>query len=157
MKNFGWTNIQIRFGGMFQSRAMLNFTITFSSLCATTEPPSKSGSSVQRCIAKTFIRYLLIDKPASGFLTWAPFTKAYVAVAKGTPPFSWDVECQPALEAIQSVISGSSYYGDLTSLWGQESSKNTAKPLLRADNVSFIKTIGLSPRCRHISIGLIIS
>ncbi|ETW87560.1 hypothetical protein HETIRDRAFT_469691 [Heterobasidion irregulare TC 32-1] len=85
--------------------------------------------------------YLLIDKPASGFLTWAPFTKAYVAVANGTPPFSWDVECQPALEAIQSVISGSSYYGDLTALWGQESSKNTAKPLLRADNVSFIKTI----------------
>jgi proteasome activator subunit 4 len=82
-----------------------------------------------------------VDKPYSGFLTWAPQTKAYVPVPSGDPPILWESESKEALDAIGEVIAEADYFEKLMVLWGQESSRNTTSPELRADNVVFIKSI----------------
>ena len=87
-------------------------------------------------------RAFYIDKPYSGFLTWAPQTKAYVPVPSGDPPISWESESKEALDAIGEVITQADYFEKLMVLWGQESSRNMSSPELRADNVVFIKSIG---------------
>jgi proteasome activator subunit 4 len=39
-------------------------------------------------------------------------------------------------------VFGAEYFSKLALLWGQESNKNGGKTQLRAENVTFIKTIG---------------
>lgn len=87
-------------------------------------------------------RAFYVDKPHSGFLTWAPQTKAYIPVLSGDPQISWEPESKEALDAIGEVITKADYFEKLMSLWGQESSRNMTSPDLRADNVTFIKSIG---------------
>ncbi|KAH9081608.1 hypothetical protein EDB83DRAFT_2512470 [Lactarius deliciosus] len=82
-----------------------------------------------------------VDKPHSGFLTWAPQTKAYIPVSSGDPPISWESESKEALDAIGEVIAEADYFEKLMVLWGQESSRNMTSPELRTDNVAFIKSI----------------
>ncbi len=89
-------------------------------------------------------RAFYVDKPYSGFLTWAPQTKAYVPVPAGDSPISWESESKMALEAIREVIEEGDYFEKLMVLWGQESSRNMSSPELRTDNVAFIKSIGNS-------------
>ncbi|KAF8274047.1 hypothetical protein EI94DRAFT_1714621 [Lactarius quietus] len=82
-----------------------------------------------------------VDKPCSGFLTWAPQTKAYIPVPSGDPPISWESESKEALDAVGEVIAEADYFEKLMALWGQESSRNMTSPELRPDNVAFIKSI----------------
>lgn len=82
-----------------------------------------------------------VDKPYSGFLTWAPQTKAYIPVPSGDPQISWESDSKEALDAIGEVIAEADYFEKLMALWGQESSRNMTSPELRADNVTFIKSI----------------
>jgi proteasome activator subunit 4 len=82
-----------------------------------------------------------VDKPYSGFLTWAPQTKAYIPVPSGDPQISWESESKEALDAVREVIAEADYFEKLMVLWGQESSRNMTSPELRADNVTFIKSI----------------
>ncbi|KAI0275116.1 hypothetical protein BC834DRAFT_851157 [Gloeopeniophorella convolvens] len=84
---------------------------------------------------------LYVDKHYSGFLTWTPHTKAYIPIPEGEPPISWESPSQAALEAIEATTAQSDYFDKLMLLWGQESSRNTTTPELRADNVVFIKSI----------------
>ena len=90
----------------------------------------------------TKCRAFYVDKPFSGFLTWASQTKAYVPVPSGDPPISWESGSKEALDAIGEVIAEADYFEKLMVLWGQESSRNMTSPELRADNVVFIKSIG---------------
>lgn len=90
----------------------------------------------------TKCRAFYVDNPYSGFLTWAPQTKAYIPVPSGDPPISWESESKEALDAIGEVIAEADYFEKLMALWGQESSRNMTSPELRVDNVAFIKSIG---------------
>src|SRR6266851_6113604 len=83
-------------------------------------------------------RAFYIDKQYSGFLTWAPETKAYTPVPAGGPPITWEPASKMALEAIGEVIAQAEYFEKLMALWGQESSRNVTSPDLRTDNVAFI-------------------
>jgi hypothetical protein len=94
-------------------------------------------------------RAFYIDKQYSGFLTWAPETKAYTPVPAGGPPITWEPASKMALEAIGEVIAQAEYFEKLMALWGQESSRNVTSPDLRTDNVAFIKTIGNKYRLRE--------
>jgi proteasome activator subunit 4 len=87
-------------------------------------------------------RAFYVDKPYSGFLTWATQTKAYIPVPSGDPPISWESKSKEALDAIGGVIAEPDYFEKLMALWGQESSRNMTSPELRPDNVVFIKSIG---------------
>ncbi|KAA1468528.1 hypothetical protein DENSPDRAFT_833844 [Dentipellis sp. KUC8613] len=84
---------------------------------------------------------VFIDKPMSGFFTWATSTKGSAPAPAGNVPFVWDVACQPALDVIRAVISRDDYFSSLLTLWGQESGKTTNTPELRSANVTFIKAI----------------
>jgi proteasome activator subunit 4 len=97
-------------------------------------------------------RALYIDKQPSGFLTWAPETKAYTPVPAGDPPITWEPASKMALEAIGGVIAQAEYFDKLMVLWGQESSRNVTSPELRTDNVAFIKTIGNNPAFQNTSV-----
>jgi proteasome activator subunit 4 len=88
-------------------------------------------------------RAFYVDKQVSGFLVWAPETKAYTPIPAGDPPITWESSSKSALEAIQEVVFQSKYFEKLMALWGQESSRNVTSPELRTDNVAFIKTIGI--------------
>jgi len=88
-------------------------------------------------------RALYVDKQYSGFLAWAPETKAYTPVPAGDPPITWESASKAVLEAIGEVVAQSGYFEKLMVLWGQESSRNVTSPELRTDNVAFIKTIGI--------------
>ncbi|KAH9964279.1 hypothetical protein BC827DRAFT_1190239 [Russula dissimulans] len=84
---------------------------------------------------------LYIDKEYSGFLTWAPETKAYKPIPAGDPPITWEPASLMVLKTINEVVAQAEYFDKLMVLWGQESSRNVASPDLRTDNVAFIKTI----------------
>ncbi|KAI0296143.1 hypothetical protein BC826DRAFT_1005479 [Russula brevipes] len=84
---------------------------------------------------------LYVDKQHSGFLTWAPETKAYIPVPAGDPPITWESASRTTLEAIGEVVAQAEYFEKLMALWGQESSRNVTAPELRTDNVAYIKTI----------------
>ncbi|KAI9462941.1 hypothetical protein F5148DRAFT_1212253 [Russula earlei] len=81
-----------------------------------------------------------IDKQYSGFLAWAPESKAYMHIPAGDPPITWESASKAVLEAIGDVAQAE-YFEKLLVLWSQESSRNVTAPELRTDNVAFIKTI----------------
>lgn len=89
-------------------------------------------------------RNIYVDQGRSGFLAWAPLTKAYKAIPEGPPPLSWESESQLALDAIQSVVDHDDYFDKLAVLWGQESGRSTESPELRSDNFLYIKVLGSS-------------
>jgi proteasome activator subunit 4 len=82
-----------------------------------------------------------VDKQISGFLVWAPETKAYTPIPAGDPPITWESSSKSVFEAIGEVVAQPEYFEKLMALWGQESSRNVTSPELRTDNVAFIKTI----------------
>src|SRR6266702_3496382 len=49
-------------------------------------------------------RTFYVDKPYSGFLTWAPQTKAYIPVPSGDSPISWESESKEAHDAIKELL-----------------------------------------------------
>ena len=48
----------------------------------------------------------------------------------------------PVLRAMSEVMDQDNFFTVLALLWGQESMKNSATPELRAENVTFMKSIG---------------
>jgi proteasome activator subunit 4 len=97
-------------------------------------------------------RAYYVDKQYSGFITWAPETKAYAPVPAGDPPITWEPASRVALDAIGEVVSQAEYFDKLMALWGQESSRNTTTPDLRTDNVAFIKSIGNKFQLRAVLV-----
>lgn len=107
---------------------------------------------------------LYVDKITSGFLMWEPTVKAYTLPNVSSPlSLVWEVQSQPALDVIASVMKDVSYFSGLLSLWAQEDAGRGAMntdlefrcvicklPYVmvlilchRSDNVLFIKTIGM--------------
>ena len=68
--------------------------------------------------------------------------KAYQAVPAGSSAFSWEEVSVPVLSAMSKVMDEGNFFTVLALLWGQESMKNSTTPELRAENVTFMKSIG---------------
>lgn len=96
---------------------------------------------------------LRVDKFETGFLLWTPTVKGYQAVPAGPSAFIWEEPSRPILQAMSEVMNKDNFFTALALLWGQESMKNSTTPELRAENVTFMKSIGrqlrsgLSFRC----------
>ena len=88
-------------------------------------------------------RNLRVDKFETGFLVWAPTVRAYQVVPEGTSAFQWEEPSRPILQAMSQVMDQDNFFTVLALLWGQESMKNTTNPELRAENVTFMKSIGM--------------
>ncbi|KAH9853059.1 ARM repeat-containing protein [Lenzites betulinus] len=84
---------------------------------------------------------LRVDKIETGFLVWTPTVKGYRAVPEGPSPFSWEEASIPVLRAMSEVMAQGNFFTVLALLWGQESMKNSTTPELRAENVTFMKSI----------------
>ncbi|KAI8995384.1 ARM repeat-containing protein [Trametes punicea] len=84
---------------------------------------------------------LRVDKIETGFLAWTQMVKGYRAVPVGQSPFSWSEASRPILQAMSEVMSQENFFTLLALLWGQESMKNSTTPELRAENVTFMKSI----------------
>ncbi|KAI0757312.1 ARM repeat-containing protein [Daedaleopsis nitida] len=84
---------------------------------------------------------LRVDKFETGFLAWTPTVKAYQAVPEGASAFQWEEPSIPILQAMSKVMDQDNFFTVLALLWGQESMKNTTTPELRAENVTFMKSI----------------
>ena len=89
-------------------------------------------------------RELRVDKVETGFLVWTSTVKGYRAVPAGPSPFAWEAASQPILQAMSEVMSRDNFFTVLALLWGQESMKNSTTPELRAENVTFMKSLGMS-------------
>lgn len=72
--------------------------------------------------------------------------KGYQAVPAGDSAFQWEEVSRPILRAMSEVMNQDNFFTVLALLWGQESMKNTTTPELRAENVTFIKSIGMRSR-----------
>ncbi len=68
--------------------------------------------------------------------------KGYLAVPAGSSAFTWEEASVPVLSAMSEVMDQDNFFTVLALLWGQESMKNSATPELRAENVTFMKSIG---------------
>ncbi|KAI0823074.1 ARM repeat-containing protein [Trametes gibbosa] len=84
---------------------------------------------------------LRVDKVETGFLVWTQTVKGYRAVPEGPSPFSWEEASIPVLRAMSEVMGQGNFFTVLALLWGQESMKNSTTPELRAENVTFMKSI----------------
>ncbi|KAL7285729.1 hypothetical protein ACG7TL_000834 [Trametes sanguinea] len=84
---------------------------------------------------------LRVDKIETGFLLWTPTVKGYRAVPPGSSAFSWEESSRPILHAMSEVMGQDNFFTVLALLWGQESMKNSTTPELRAENVTFMKSI----------------
>ncbi|KAL0950801.1 hypothetical protein HGRIS_007566 [Hohenbuehelia grisea] len=82
-----------------------------------------------------------IDKIPTGFLTWAPQTKAYKAVTGDQAPFTWEADAQPCLAAMRTTLTKGDYFKGLAQLWGQESGRPGGDAELRSENVTLIKSL----------------
>jgi hypothetical protein len=69
--------------------------------------------------------------------------KSY-ATMKDTYVIAWEPNSIAILRAIREVVMKDGYFVNLSSLWGQEASGNGGRVELRSENVSFIKSLGLS-------------
>ncbi|KAH9922007.1 ARM repeat-containing protein [Epithele typhae] len=84
---------------------------------------------------------VLVDKFGTGFIVWTPTVKAYQAVPEGPSAFVWEEASRPILRAMSEVMDQDNFFTVLALLWGQESMKNGTTPELRAENVTFMKSI----------------
>ncbi|TFK89763.1 ARM repeat-containing protein [Polyporus arcularius HHB13444] len=84
---------------------------------------------------------LRVDKFETGFLLWTPTVKGYQAVPAGPSAFIWEEPSRPILQAMSEVMNKDNFFTALALLWGQESMKNSTTPELRAENVTFMKSI----------------
>ena len=85
--------------------------------------------------------FCYVDKLETGFLVWQTTVKGYRPVGPGPSAFSWEPASQPVLQAMREVITDETFFKQLATLLGQESSKNPATLKLRAENTSFIKSL----------------
>ncbi|TCD70651.1 hypothetical protein EIP91_002372 [Steccherinum ochraceum] len=83
---------------------------------------------------------IYVDKLTSGFLAWGPTIKTYTAVASESL-LHWEEESQPALRAIKESLGSGEFYSKLSSLLGQESSRNPTVLELRGEHVMFMKSL----------------
>ena len=86
-------------------------------------------------------RLIFVDKIPTGFLTWTTSVKGYASVGEGPQALSWERDSLPALKAVRDVIS-EKYYSTLTSLWGQESNRESGTTDVRDENITFVKSLG---------------
>lgn len=86
-----------------------------------------------------------VDKLTTGFLVWGDKVKAYRPVGPGSSPFTWESPSQDLLQSIRVVVTSGTFFGQLAVLLGQESSKNPTTLKLRSENVSFVKSLSMSP------------
>lgn len=78
----------------------------------------------------------------SGWLVWHPRgIKAYRPVPEGDAPIKWEPASQPAIRVIEESMN-LEYVAALMDIYGQESAKASAKPDIRAEHVSFTKSLG---------------
>lgn len=82
-----------------------------------------------------------MDKVRTGFIAWTPTIKGYKAVLDDSVSFIWDKNSSGSLDVIREGIGLDTYFKDLLTLWGQESSR-TGSLDLRSDHVAFIKRLG---------------
>lgn len=110
-------------------------------------PPGQEGcvhiiSVLISLMFKSICRDLRVDKFETGFLLWTPTVKGYQAVPAGPSAFAWEEASRPILQAMSEVMDKDNFFTVLALLWGQESMKNSTTPELRAENVTFMKSIG---------------
>ncbi|KDR84826.1 hypothetical protein GALMADRAFT_233236 [Galerina marginata CBS 339.88] len=79
------------------------------------------------------------DKINTGFLTWTTKVKGYKPVKEGDGPPSWEADSIPCLNAVKEAVGKEGYIQQLSTLWGQESSKTGGSLDLRPDNALFFK------------------
>ncbi len=84
-------------------------------------------------------------------MAWTPTIKGYRAVPAGDSPFQWEEASRPILRAMSEVMNQDNFFTVLALLWGQESMKNSTTPELRAENVTFMKSIGMQCRVHSIA------
>ncbi|KAI0034963.1 hypothetical protein K488DRAFT_83562 [Vararia minispora EC-137] len=106
---------------------------------------------VQRPVDASPDSALFVDKVTSGFVAWRPSTKAYKAPPENGSPIAWEDASRPALLAIEQAIQENNYFGRLGELWAQESNKDT-KPDVRADNLSFAKSMAKMLQGEHVDL-----
>lgn len=85
-----------------------------------------------------------VDKLGTGFLAWTSRVKAYRPVGSGESPFTWESASQPLLQAMREVVTSGTFFSQLATLLGQESSKNPTTLKMRSENVTFMKSLGAS-------------
>lgn len=68
--------------------------------------------------------------------------KGYQTVPAGPSAFTWEAASVPIITAMSEVMDQDNFFTVLALLWGQESMKNNTTPELRAENVTFMKSIG---------------
>lgn len=85
-----------------------------------------------------------VDKLNTGFLVWSDKVKAYRPVGPGESPFVWEKSSQELLDAVRGVVISDTYFTQLSALLAQESSKNPTTLKLRSENVTFVKSLGMS-------------
>lgn len=88
-------------------------------------------------------RLLYVDKLNTGFLTWGNSIKAYRSAPPDSSAFTWEASSQTTLQALSDALSSPTYFTQLASLLGQESTKNPATLELRAEHVIFMKSLGM--------------
>lgn len=82
-----------------------------------------------------------VDKLVTGFLAWSKDVSAYRIPPESGPVFSWETASLPALKAIHDGISQDRWFEKLAALYGQESNRASSNGDLRAENISFIKSL----------------
>lgn len=87
-----------------------------------------------------------MDKIPTGFLLWPAALKGYKVVPEGESALVWDPSCTDVLQGMADALRESDFLPNLVSRWSQESSQNIASPELRVDNVTYMKSLGMS-RC----------
>lgn len=89
------------------------------------------------------VRVIYFDKLTTGFVAWGTSIKGYRSAPSNESALKWERPSEPALRALNEAMDGTSYFTQLASLLGQESTKNPTTLELRAEHVIFMKSIGM--------------
>ncbi|KAJ7293229.1 hypothetical protein C8J57DRAFT_19449 [Mycena rebaudengoi] len=82
-----------------------------------------------------------VDKIETGFILWGPSVEGYKPFQGNTSAVSWESASQPSLRAVGELMLKDDYFQKLAALWSQESNKSSGNVDLRADNLSYIKSL----------------
>ncbi|KZW02117.1 ARM repeat-containing protein [Exidia glandulosa HHB12029] len=102
--------------------------------------PVKDGEEFLRGLEQRTPTFY-VDKLLTGFVAWSKEVPAYRLPPEQGPVFTWEQASQPALLAIQEVISQEGWFDKLAALYAQESNRASSNGDLRQDNITFIKSL----------------
>ncbi|CCM01635.1 uncharacterized protein FIBRA_03696 [Fibroporia radiculosa] len=91
-----------------------------------------------------------VDKISTGFVMWSSTVKGYRVVREDELPLSWESASTPVLGSMSAVLREDGFFPSLAALWSQESSKQNTAPVLRADNIVFMKSLAKMFGNEHI-------